>query len=76
MSRSQRERQEIRDFNLIASVCRDKAKEYFNSKLALEWYIHMNPRRMGYLNQINEYVDEVFGNFDKYLKELKDEENI
>ena len=65
----------MQDFRMISEVCRDKCKEYFKARLQLEWFVNNNPEWNNHNNRIIDLADKVFGDFDKYIKELKDEEN-
>ena len=65
----------MQDFRMISEVCRDKCKEYFRARLQLEWFVNNNPEWNNHNNRIIDLADKVFGDFDKYIKELKDEEN-
>ena len=73
--RSTTTRELMYDFRIISEVCRDKCKEYFRARLQLEWFVNNNPEWNNHNNRIIDLADKVFGDFDKYIKELKDEEN-
>ena len=72
--RSQTKRDLMYDFRIISEVCRDKCKEYFKARLQLEWFVNNNPEWNNNLNRIYQLTDKIFGDFDNYIEELKDEE--
>ena len=72
--RSTTKRDLIYDFRIISEVCRDKCKEYFKARLQLEWFVNNNPEWNNNLNRIYQLTDKIFGDFDNYIEELKDEE--
>ena len=72
--RSTKTRELMYDFRIISEVCRDKCKEYFKARLQLEWFVNNNPEWNNNLNRIYQLTDKIFGDFDNYIEELKDEE--